>query len=241
MSEPTLITLSVNGESRSLAVDPSASLKDVIREDLGLTGTKGGCNAGDCGACTVLMDGRAVTSCLVLAVTASGSEITTVEGLAPPGDLHPLQKSFIKHGALQCGFCTSGMLMSSVALINANPEPSEAEIKTALGGNLCRCGTYPRVIRAIQSWRQFEGVPLDTTPGPVEERDQERDHSCVGRGVTRYDGPDKATGRAKYTADIRLPDMIYGKILGSPIAHGLIKSIDVSKARQVPGVLEVMT
>jgi len=241
MSEPILITLSVNGETHSLAVDPATSLKDVIREDLGLTGTKSGCDAGDCGACTVLMDGKAVTSCLVLAVTANGSEITTIEGLAPPGDLHPLQKSFIKHGALQCGFCTSGMLMSTVELINNNPEPSEAEIKTALGGNLCRCGTYPRIIKAIQTRGQFEGVPLDTTPGPDEERDQERDHSIVGRGVTRYDGPDKATGRAKYTADISLPGMIYGKILGSPIAHGLIKNIDVSRARQLPGVLEVIT
>ena len=118
MSVPTLITLNVNGETHSLAVEPATSLKDVIREDLGLTGTKSGCDVGDCGACTVLMDGKAVNSCLVLAVTANGSEITTIEGLAPPGDLHSLQKSFIKHGALQCGFCTSGMLMSTVELVN---------------------------------------------------------------------------------------------------------------------------
>ena len=236
-----LIRLTVNGHAHTLAVGPGTTLKQVLREELNLTGTKSGCDTGDCGACTVLMNGRAVPSCLVLAAAADGAQITTIEGVAPPGDLHPLQKSFVKHGALQCGYCTAGMLMSTVELITHNPEPSEQDIKAALGGNLCRCGTYPRIITAIQDWRSFENVPLDTAPGPHEGRDQEREHSVVGRGVTRYDGPEKVTGQARYTGDIKLPGMIHGKILGSTVAHGKIKKIDTSRAEALPGVLCVIT
>ena len=236
-----LVSFTVNGRRHTLGVAPETTLKQVIREDLGLTGTKCGCDVGDCGAYTVLLNGRAVTSCLVLAATCEGAEIVTIEGVAQGGELHPLQKSFIKHGALQCGFCTPGMIISSLELINRNPQPDEDEVKAALGGNLCRCGTYPRILKAVTGWREYEGQPLDTAPRADDERDQERDHSVVGRGVTRYDGPDKVTGRTEYTADIRLPDMVHGKILGSTVAHGLIKRIDVSKARAVPGVLAVIT
>jgi len=238
---PRLITLTVNGHPRSLAVAPGRTLKQVLREDLGLTGTKSGCDAGDCGACTVLMDGRAVTSCLVLAAAADGAEIRTVEGLARDGDLHPLQKSFVRYGALQCGFCTSGMLMSCIELIERNPDPDEDEIKAALAGNLCRCGTYPRIIAAVRDWKNFDGVPLDTTPFDAHERDQERDHVVAGRGVSRYEAPDKVTGRTKYAADFSLPDMIHGAILGSTVAHGLVKRIDTSRAKALPGVLAVIT
>ncbi len=241
--EKTVITLYVNGQEYTAAVEPATSLKHVIREQLGLTGTKSGCDAGDCGACTVLMNGQAVTSCLVLAVEADRAEITTIEGLAEGSELHPLQQSFIKYGALQCGYCTPGMLMASKALIDEFPEPTREQIVEALGGNLCRCGTYPRIIEAIQHYRDFEGQRFDTEPGAADEheRDQERDHSIVGRSVTRYEAPDKVTGQAEYTADIKLPGMIYGKILGSTVAHGLIKKIDTTKAREVPGVLAVIT
>ena len=244
MSERILVTLTVNGSERAVAVKPNTTLKAVIRDELELTGTKSGCEAGDCGACTVIMNGRAVASCLVLAASVQKATITTVEGLGEDGRLHPLQKSFIKHGALQCGFCTPGMIMAAKALIDRSPDPSHEEILAALSGNLCRCGTYPRIIAAIQGWREFEGVELDTTPaipGREEHRPQERDHSTVGRGVTRYDAPDKVSGRAKYTADIRLPGMIHGKILRSTVAHGLIRRIDTSKARALPGVLAVIT
>ena len=240
-NEAHLIQLTVNGRVHTLGVGPQATLKQVLREELNLTGTKSGCDAGDCGACTVLMNGRAVTSCLVLAAAADGAEITTIEGVAQGGELHPLQKSFIKHGALQCGFCTPGMIISSLELIGKKPAPEESDIKAALGGNLCRCGTYPRIIKAVKDWRSFEGVDLDTEPSDEGERDQVRDHSTVGRGVPRYDGPDKVTGRTEYTADIRLPDMAHGKILGSTVAHGLIKSIDTSAAKALPGVLAVIT
>ncbi|MDP7021844.1 MAG: molybdopterin-dependent oxidoreductase [Candidatus Krumholzibacteria bacterium] len=235
MSEKILVTLKVNDEERCLAVSPNLSLKDLIRDELGLTGTKGGCEAGDCGACTVLLNGRPVNSCLVLAVQADGQEVQTIEGLGENGDLHPLQKSFIHHGALQCGFCTPGMIMAAKALIDRNPDPTEAEILSALGGNLCRCGTYPRIIAAIQDWKSGGETVIDG------HRLQDRDHSSVGIGVRRSDAPDKVSGRAKYTADLRLPGMLYGKILGSTVAHGKILSIDTERAEAMPGVLAVIT
>ncbi len=241
MSDALLVTLLVNGQKHVVGISPGTTLQQVLRNELGLTGTKNGCETGDCGVCTVIMDGRAVSSCLVLAAEADGSQIVTIEGMAAGGDLHPLQKSFLKHGALQCGFCTPGMLLATKALIDRNPEPTREEILTTLSGNLCRCGSYNRVIRAIQDWRNHQEGVLDTAPRADDERDQERDFLIVGRGVTRYDGPDKVTGRAKYTADIRLPGMIYGKILGSPIPHGIIKRIDISRARELPGVLAVIT
>ena len=136
--QAVMINITVNGRRHILAVPPEATLKHIIREDLGLTGTKSGCDVGDCGACSVLMNGKAVNSCLVLAATCDGAEIKTIEGVANGNELHPLQKSFIKHGALQCGFCTPGMIISSLELIEKNPAPSPAEIKKTLGGNLCR-------------------------------------------------------------------------------------------------------
>ena len=241
MSGEILVSLRVNGEERVVGVKANTTLLSLLREELDLTGTKKGCEMGDCGACTVLLDGEAVNSCLVLAVQADGQEVTTVEGLADGRALHPLQKAFVKHGALQCGYCTPGMLMSSKALVDCTPEPSEAQIKEALGGHLCRCGTYPRIIKAIQGREAFREHSLDTEPIDESERDQSRDLKVVSHGVTRYDGPDKVTGRAKYTADLKLPGMIHGKILGSPIAHGIIKSLDLSKARALPGVLAVIS
>jgi aerobic carbon-monoxide dehydrogenase small subunit len=144
-----VITLKVNGDSYSLAIDPSRTLNEVLREDLNLTGTKLGCGDGDCGACTVLVNGRSVSSCLTLAIAVDGKEITTVEGLASGDKLHPIQESFIEHGAIQCGFCTSGMEMSALNLLNQNPEPTEDEIRTAISGNLCRCTGYYKIVDAI--------------------------------------------------------------------------------------------
>jgi 4-hydroxybenzoyl-CoA reductase subunit alpha len=241
MSGALMIGLNVNGEDRTLAVRPNATLLSVLRNDLDLTGAKRGCGTGDCGACTVQVDEEPVASCLMLAAAANGRRITTVEGLARDGDLHPLQKSFVKHGALQCGYCTSGVLMSAKALIDRNPDPSRDDIKASLSGNLCRCGAYGRMISAIQGRKECDGVPLDTRPQAHGERDQRRDHAVVGHGVTRYDGPDKVTGRAKYTADLRFPGMLHGKLLGSRIAHGRITRLDVSKARALPGVVDVLT
>jgi len=144
-----LITLSVNGESYEIAVDPRMTLLDVLRDNLGLTGTKSGCELGNCGSCTVLMNGMPVLSCLLLAVEAEGKEITTIEGLAKNGELHPLQQAFIDHGALQCGFCTPGMILSGKALLDDNPNPTEDEVKEALSGNLCRCTGYTDAVNAV--------------------------------------------------------------------------------------------
>lgn len=148
------ITITVNGETHSFRVPVNRTLLQLLREDLGLTGTKEGCGEGDCGACTVLLDGKAVNSCLVLAVEADGKKVVTVEGLAQNGELHPLQQAFIDEGAVQCGFCTPGMLLAAKGLLDENPLPTEAEIRQAIAGNLCRCTGYVRIVKAIQTAAQ---------------------------------------------------------------------------------------
>jgi aerobic carbon-monoxide dehydrogenase small subunit len=146
-----VITLQVNGDRREVAVAPWRTLNEVLREDLGLTGTKHGCGDGDCGACTVLLDGRSVLSCLTLAVSADGCDIRTVEGLAKGREqLHPLQDAFIKGGAIQCGYCTPGMELSAYYLLSRNRHPTEADIRAGLSGNLCRCTGYAKIVAAIQ-------------------------------------------------------------------------------------------
>ena len=143
------ITFNVNGEPYTVAVKSQHTLLDVLREKLGITSPKRGCENGECGACTVLFDGKPVNSCMVLAVEAAGHEIETVEGLARDGELHPLQKAFIEHNAVQCGFCTPGVLMSAKGLLDENPHPNVDEIRHALAGNLCRCTGYVRIVDAV--------------------------------------------------------------------------------------------
>jgi aerobic-type carbon monoxide dehydrogenase small subunit (CoxS/CutS family) len=143
------VTLTVNGTRRTVKVDPRRTLLEMLRSDLDLTGTKLVCDHGSCGACTVLMDGRPVYSCMTLALDAEGKKIDTVEGLAKGEKLHPLQAAFVEHDALMCGFCTPGFLMSSKALLDKNPRPTLEDVKNACAGNLCRCGTYPRIFEAV--------------------------------------------------------------------------------------------
>ncbi|OGQ55664.1 MAG: (2Fe-2S)-binding protein [Deltaproteobacteria bacterium RIFCSPLOWO2_02_56_12] len=145
------VTLKVNGESYDLMIAPYRTLLDVLREEIQLTGTKKGCDVGDCGACTVLLNGQPVNSCLVLAATAQDAEIMTIEGLAQKGKLHPLQEAFVKEGAVQCGFCTPGILISLKALLDKNPAPTMEEVKTAMAGNLCRCTGYSKMFKAVES------------------------------------------------------------------------------------------
>ena len=145
----TPISLKVNGDSYETLVSPTQTLLALLRDDLGLTGTKEGCSNGNCGACTVILDGRNVDSCLVLGVEAANSEVVTIEGLAQDGNLHPLQQAFIDHGALQCGFCTPGLIMSAKSLLDRNPNPDEQEVRLNLAGNLCRCTGYDKVVRAV--------------------------------------------------------------------------------------------
>jgi aerobic-type carbon monoxide dehydrogenase small subunit (CoxS/CutS family) len=143
--------LVVNQTRYRLVVDPSRMLLWVLRDELDLTGTKYGCGEGECGACTVLIDGAAVRSCVTRVSAVAGKQITTIEGLAQNGKLHPLQEAFIQAEALQCGYCTPGMILASVALLKKTPQPTEPEIRTSLEGNVCRCGTYPRIIVAVRS------------------------------------------------------------------------------------------
>ena len=145
------ITVTVNGARERLDVGPNMTLLQMLREKLALTGTKNGCEAGECGACTVIVDGEPVNSCMMLAVEVDEREVLTVEGLAPEGQLSSLQEAFVEHNAVQCGFCTPGMLMSAHALLERNPNPTEEQIKQALVGNLCRCTGYVRIIRAVRA------------------------------------------------------------------------------------------
>jgi carbon-monoxide dehydrogenase small subunit len=145
------IKVTVNGESYQMEVPAHRTLLDFLRQDLELMGTKSGCETGDCGSCTVLLNGKPVNSCLVLAVETDGKEILTVEGLAQGLELHPLQEAFVEHGAIQCGYCTPGMLLSAKALLDENPRPTEGEVKEALAGNLCRCTGYYSIVKAVMA------------------------------------------------------------------------------------------
>jgi carbon-monoxide dehydrogenase small subunit len=150
-TEKTILRIKVNGRRVEVPVMPTWTLLRVLREELHLTGTKKGCEQGDCGACTVLLEGEAVNACLVLALQAESKEVETIEGLGTAEQLHPLQKSFVENGAVQCGFCTSGVLMSAAALLRKNPNPTQEEIKVGVSGNLCRCTGYTKIIKAIES------------------------------------------------------------------------------------------
>jgi len=145
------MTLTVNGTPYEVAIEPRQSLLQLLREELHLTGTKEGCSEGECGACTILLDGRTADSCLIFALEAQGREVTTIEGLAQGDQLHPVQKAFAEYGAVQCGFCTPGMILAAKALLDSNPHPTEAEIRQGISGNLCRCTGYVKIVEAIQA------------------------------------------------------------------------------------------
>lgn len=143
------LKMRVNGQDHVLSVEPYRTLLEVLRYELGLTGTKEGCGSGNCGSCTVLLDGKAVNSCLVLVAEVEGREITTIEGLSSRGELHPLQRAFIDEGAVQCGFCTPGVILAAKSFLDTNPRPTEAQVRLAIAGNLCRCTGYDKIVRAI--------------------------------------------------------------------------------------------
>ncbi len=151
MPTKQLIELSINGTVYEVAVEPWRTLLEVLREELGITGAKRGCGKGECGACTVILDGKIVNACLTLAIEAQNRDILTIEGLAKEGHLHPIQESFLEKGAVQCGFCTPGMILTAKGLLDENPKPTEEEIKTGISGNLCRCTGYIKIFEAIQA------------------------------------------------------------------------------------------
>lgn len=153
------VNLTINGARYELFVEPNVTLLDAVRDEARLTGAKEGCGTGDCGACSMIVDGRLVTSCLMLAVEADGADVTTIEGLARDGELHPLQRAFIDRGAVQCGYCIPGMILAGKALLDTNPHPTEEEIRRAIAGNLCRCTGYTKIVEAIAAAaEQLQGV-----------------------------------------------------------------------------------
>jgi carbon-monoxide dehydrogenase small subunit len=156
------LTVNVNGRPHTLMMEPNKTLLEFLREDLGLTGAREACDTGGCGACTVLVDGRPVYSCLVLALECQGKDVLTIEGLATDGKLHPLQQAFVDHGAIQCGFCTPGMVLTAKALLDENPSPTEEEVRQAIAGNICRCTGYVKIVEAILA---VSGTGAPRTPG----------------------------------------------------------------------------
>ena len=235
-----LIRLNVNGVDYERAVNTGTTLTDFLREELNLIGTKKGCDLGDCGACTVLLDGQPVNSCLVLAVEAQGKRIQTIESLSEGEELHAIQRAFVEKGAIQCGYCTPGMIMRTKSLLDKNASPTHDEIKAALSGNLCRCTGYTKIIEAVETARDYMN---GKEPEKIEFQPQKSvmDLSVVGKRLAKKDAPAKATGKALYTDDIKLPGMLYGKLLLSPFAHANIISINVEKAKSLPGVKVVLT
>ncbi|MEJ5313973.1 MAG: molybdopterin cofactor-binding domain-containing protein [Anaerolinea sp.] len=235
----------VNGKEVSLAVRPGEMLADVLRYRLGLTGTKIGCNEAECGACTVLVDGEAVLSCTFPAVKAHGRRVTTIEGLATPGRdpdvkiLHPLQQAFVLYGAVQCGFCTPGQIMTAYALLEKNPAASEEEIRHALKDTLCRCGSYSAILQAIQAAGKaiLTGQPVQPPEVP-EAREARR---VAGRVHPRPDAIAKVSGTAKYTDDLSFEGMIHARVKRAGVPAGILRRLDVSRAKTMPGVLAVMT
>src|SRR5579871_2052019 len=232
----TAITATINGTPRQIDVEDRWTLAEVLRDHLRLTGTKIGCDRGECGACTVLLDGKPVYSCSQLAVWTDGHSIQTVEGLAQGDKLDPLQKAFMEHDAPQCGFCTSGQLMSAKALLARNPHPSAEDVQHALTGNLCRCSNYNRYVEATLA--AAAPVPTGGTAQFVESAPK---LNTVGHATTRIDAPERVTGKANYTGDVYLPGMLYARVLRSPHPHARIRSIDISKASAMPGVKAVVT
>jgi carbon-monoxide dehydrogenase small subunit len=170
MSKIVHVKAKVNGEEVDFLCEPQQSLLEVLRMGLGLTGAKEGCNNGNCGACNVILDGVLVNSCLVLAVETQGRSITTVEGIALPGGLHPLQQKFLEHAALQCGICTPGFIISAKALLDYNPDPTEQEVRRWLAGNLCRCTGYDKIVRAVLAAAELLQVPANAQKEPEYER-----------------------------------------------------------------------
>ena len=238
------MNFTVNGMAYTMEALPGEMLADLLRERLGLTGTKVGCNEAECGACTVLVDSEPVLSCTYPAARAEGRHILTVEGLAGlGGEMHPLQQAFIAHGAVQCGFCIPGQLMTAYGLLQTNPDPSEAEIRHALKDTLCRCAGYPTIIRAIQAAAQALQSG-ETVWVPSEEAIQSQNepvYKTVGRLHARPDAVEKVMGTAKFTDDLDFDGMLHAAVKRAGVPHAFLRKLDISKARALPGVAAVLT
>ena len=221
----------VNGRALALVLPAESLLLDVLRDRLGLRGAKRSCDSQVCGACTVLVDGAAVSACTYLAVEADGREVQTIEGLAPDGELAPIQRAFVERGAVQCGFCTAGMLMTARALAAEQPDATRQSVLHYLRGSLCRCTGYQTIVDAILG----APAPAESPAGAAGAL------RVVGHSVPRADALDKVTGRARYVTDLELPGMAHAALLRSPYAHARLVRVDTRQAREVDGVLAVLT
>ena len=230
MKKKTL-NFTVNDRAETLDVTPRTRLLDALRVELGLTGTKEGCGTGDCGSCTVLLDGNAVNACMVLALQAEGREITTIEGLGKAGALDPVQQALVRCGGIQCGFCTPGMVLSLKDLFNRHSEPDEEQVRVAISSNLCRCTGYTKIFEAARAVRD----------GAIEARSDNGNDDAIGARMVRTDAVEKVTGSAQYAEDVRLPRMVYGALVRSPLPHARILSIDTSEAASHPDVRAIVT
>ena len=233
-----MLRFRVNGKDVELEISPGEMLSDVLRGRLGLTGTKIGCNEAECGSCTVLVDGEPVMSCIYPAVRVEDREITTIEGLHHQAELHPLQQAFVETGAVQCGFCIPGQIMTSYALLQRSPEPSEDQIRAALKDTLCRCAGYPTIIHAVQSAsrQMLDDEPLDAVSSQTDS-----ETGFIGHYTPRPDSVAKVTGQAMYADDYSFPGMLIGKVLRAGVPHAILERLVVERAREVPGVVALLT
>ena len=228
----------INGRKISRNAKPHQRLLDFIRDDLNLTGNKEGCGAGECGTCSVFVDGTLMKSCLMPVAKAQGTTIETVEALAKSGELSILQKAFHKTGASQCGYCIPGMVMAATAALRTNPFADREEIKERLGGNICRCTGYQKIFDAVELARDVQN---GTQSAAALLEDETEGADFIGKNVRRIDTPSKVSGRLKYAGDMTMPGMLHVQVLRSPHAHARIVSIDTSAAEAMEGVAGVIT
>ena len=242
------ISLEVNGEQVDALVLPRTNLADFLREQLQLTGTHVGCEHGVCGACTLRVNGDIVRSCLMLAVQANNASVETIEGLSDSGEIADLQAAFRDRNALQCGFCTPGMLMAAQDLLRQNPTPDREQIREHLSGNYCRCTGYQAIVDAVettaQTRRRYPGEASAMTAAPENPNGLsvlDRPNSYIGKTVPRPNLDRLMQGRGLYVSDVELPRMAHVVYLRSPYAHAKIAGIDAAAARRVKGVIAVVT
>jgi aerobic-type carbon monoxide dehydrogenase small subunit (CoxS/CutS family) len=237
------ITLTVNNREYQFQVQPGETLAALLRQRLHLTGTKIGCDEAECGACTVLVDGEPMMSCIYPAARADGKTIVTIEGLAERVHdvikLHPLQEAFVQQGAVQCGFCIPGQIMTAYALLKRNPNPTSDDVRYALKDTLCRCAGYPMIEKSIlaaaHTLRTGDPLPLPQVPDSIHHQ------NVVGRTHERPDAVDKVTGQAIFTDDLIFEDMLYAKAKRAMVPHAILKSLDTSRSKALEGVVAVLT
>src|SRR5262245_6065488 len=237
-------SMTVNGQLVSAEVEGRTLLVQFLREKLKLTGTHEGCDTSQCGCCTVHVNGKGVKSCSVLAAACAGATVTTIEGLAHNGVLHPMQEAFREHHGLQCGFCTPGMIMTALDMVNRlGHDLSEDTVRGQLEGNLCRCTGYHNIVKAIQAG----AAAMTPSTGQRSAKADGEEHAFppaaserIGEPVRRREDLRLVTGKGRFSDDVNLPNQVYANVVRSPHAHARIRSIEVSKAQASPGVLAVL-